>query len=119
MATRKLIENITDFTESNVKKIINKIKDNNIDSLDDLYQHIDKNAINKNYKNKEIEQLKNLKKIKTENDAEVSKVVIDLLPDDCKIENPEVKNIEVNGDDKLNELIKLINTKFDIINKIL
>lgn len=119
MATKKLIENITDFTESNVKEIINKIEDNIINSIDDLYQHIDKNAINKNNENKEIEQLKNLKKIKTENDSEIKKIVIESLPDDCKIENPEVKNIEIDGDDKLNELIKLINTKFDIINKIL
>ena len=122
MAVRDpIIKNITDFTSSNVEEIKKKIDNGEIKSIEKLYELIDPNAINKDNKNKVIEELKssNLKKIISENDNEVIKVVTDFLPDDCKIEDPEVKNIEVDGDDKLNELIKLINTKFDIINKIL
>lgn len=122
MAVRDpIIKNITDFTSSNVEEIKKKIDNGEIESIKKLYELIDPNAINKDNKNKVIEELKssNLKKIKSENDNEVFKVVTDFLPDDCKIKDPEVKNIEVDGDDKLNELIKLINTKFDIINKIL
>jgi hypothetical protein len=120
MAT-PIIKKITDFTSSNINEIKKKIDDGDIISLEKLHELIDPDAINKDNENNVIEQLKleNLKKIKTKNDSEIKQVVIESLPDDCKIENPEVRNIEVDGDDKLNELIKLINTKFDIINKIL
>jgi hypothetical protein len=116
-----IIKNITDFTSSNVEEIKKKIDNGEIESIEKLYELIDPNAINKDNKNKVIKELEslNLKKIKKENDNEVAKVVTYFLPDECKIKDPEVKNIEVDGDEKLNELIELINTKFNIINKIL
>jgi hypothetical protein len=120
MAT-PIINNLMDFTSSNIEKIKRKIDNGEIESLKKLNELIPPDAIDKDNKGNVIEQLKykNLKKIKTENDSEIKKIIIASLPDDCKIEDPEVKNIEVDGDDKLNELIELINTKFNIINKIL
>ena len=116
-----IIKNITDFTSSNIEEIKKKINNGDITTIENLYKLIDHDAINKDKDNKVIVELRsvNLKKIKNKNDSEVKKIILELLPDDCKIKNPEVRNIEVDGDDKLNELIELINAKFNIINKIL
>lgn len=123
MAAQELIiKNIDDFKDYNkIKKIEEKINKGNIKSSKKLYELIDVYAINKDNTNNIIEELtpENLKIIKAINDHKTKKIVIDSLPDDCKIKNPEVKNIEVDCDKKLNELIELINTKFNIINKIL
>lgn len=116
-----IIKNIADFTISNIKEIIKKIDSGNIQSIETLYKLIDPDAINKDRNNKVIVELMsgNLKKIKSENDSKVNKLITELLPEDCKIKNPEIKNIEVDNNDKINELIELINAKFNIINKIL
>jgi hypothetical protein len=123
MAAQELIiKNIDDFKDYNkIKEIEEKINNGNIKSIKKLYELIDVYAINKDNANNIIEELtiENLKIIKAINDHKTKKIVIDSLPGDCKIEDPEVKNIEFDGDDKLNELIQLINTKFNIINKIL
>ena len=51
-AQEPIIKNITEFTTSNVEKIISKINSDDIKSIEKLYELIDPNAINKDNKNK-------------------------------------------------------------------
>jgi hypothetical protein len=118
---KPIINNIFEYTDSNVQKIIKLINSHKIISIEDLNNYIIPDAINMDNNNKIIDEFKsiNLKNIKKIVDQETIKVVVDSLPVECKIKNPEIKDIEIDNDNELNELIKLINTKFNIINKIL
>jgi hypothetical protein len=118
---KKIINNIYDFSDENINLIFEMINNKKIISINQLNMFIDENATNKNNKNLLIEELniKKIKIIKKEVDEECIKLVNNYLPENCKIKNPVIKNIEINNENNINELIELINNKFNIINKIL
>jgi hypothetical protein len=118
------IINMNEFTDANVQKIINKIDLNEIKSFDELNNIVNEKAY-ATYNNKVVSELdinsKEFKKLNKESLFEISDITKDILPSTCKINSDEI-NInmtKIENEEKLNELINLINHKFNIINKIL
>lgn len=113
------ITNMDELTDANMKEIINKIDSNEINSLDKLNSILCEKAYAR-YNNEIVCELdinsKEYKKLNKESLFEISNVTKDILPPACKI---NINMTEIENEKKLNELINLINHKFNIINKIL
>jgi hypothetical protein len=116
------IINMDELTDANLTVIINKIDTNEIKSLDELNNIVNETAY-ATYNNEIVSELdinsKEFKKLNRESLYEISDVVKDILPTTCKTKNNGINMTEIQNEDKLNELINLINHKFNLINKIL
>lgn len=120
----KKIINMNELTDISVKEIINMIDKHEITTLDELNNIINEQAYI-TYNNKLVSELdinsKEFKKLNKESLVEINDIIKDILPPNCKINRDEI-NInmtKIENEDNLNELINLINEKFNIINKIL
>ena len=118
------IMNMDEFTDENIKKIIHKIDSNEIKSLYELNNIVNEKAY-ATYNNEVVNELdinsKEFKKLNNEAQLEISDMTKDILPAECKIKTDKINiNVaEIENENKLNELINLINDKFNLINKIL
>jgi hypothetical protein len=120
----KKIQNMDELTDVVVKEILNKIDINEIKSFDELNNIVNEKAY-ATYNNKLVNELdinsKEFKKLNKDSLFEINNIIKDIVPNKCikKFNEININMTEIENEEKLNELINLINYKFNIINKIL
>ena len=114
----RVINNMNDYTPTNIKKVLRLIRNGKIKTLEDFDKAVKLNSFIIDGDNNEIKILNinsdEHKQKKRKYEKEISEQLIKDLPEECR-----PKKNEINNEDDMNKLINVINKKIGLINKIL